>query len=258
MTRPPARTVIASTLSAATLLSAAGCSVAGLDKAATAVRAPDSPAATTAPRTPAADPTLTVAQARASLISEGDLGEPWVATRGFATWRDTMLKARAESADCQRLLDVLYAEELFGPDARTRASVGLDDEENDAQLRYQVVAHRTEDMDRTLAWLGSLPDKCGGFTATARGGSMTVEVSAAEMAEVGDARQGLRIVLSGVSEDGEAPTLTLHAAAVRVGDDAITLTNGGLGEVPADATSTAVELGARRLAEVRKQGRVRV
>ncbi|WP_037887409.1 hypothetical protein [Streptomyces viridochromogenes] len=256
MPRSPARTVIASTLSAATLLSASGCSVTGLDQATSAVRSPDSPAASaTAPRTPAAAPTLTEAQARAALISEADLGEPWVATKGFATWRDSMLKASTESPDCRRLLDALYAEELFGPDARTRASVGLDDEWNEAQLRYQIVAHRTEDMDRTLAWLAGLPDKCGEFTADARGGAMTVKVSAVEMPEVGDARQGLHIVLSAVSEYEEAPTLTLHVAAVRVGDDAIALTNGGLGDVPADATWAAVEVGAQRLAEVRKQGR---
>lgn len=258
MPRPSARTVVASTLSVG-LLSASACTVAGLDKAATAVRAPDSVAATAAgPRTPAAAPTLTEAQARAALISEADLGEPWVPTEGVATWRDSMLKASTESADCRRLLDALYAEELFGPDARTRASVGLDDEWDEAQLRYQVVAHRTEDMDRTLAWLGSLPDKCGEFTATARGGTMAVAVSEAEMPEVGDARQGLRVVLSAVSEYDEAPTLTLHVAAVRVGDDAITITNGGLGEVPADATAAAVELGAHRLAEARKRARAHV
>ncbi|MDF3146115.1 hypothetical protein, partial [Streptomyces sp. T21Q-yed] len=211
--------------------------------------------------------------ARAALITEADLGEPWVPTRGVATWRDAMLKASAESAECRRLLDALYAEELFGPDARTRASVGLDDEYDEAQLRYQVVAHRPAEVDRTLEWLGSLPRTCGQFMArTTRGGLMTVEVGEAQMPEVGDARRGLHIVLSGVSEDedegegesegeseGEAaPTLTLHVAAIRVGDDAITVTNGGLGDVPGDATLAAVELGAQRLAEVRKRGRVEV
>ncbi|MFI7408393.1 hypothetical protein ACIBU0_06965 [Streptomyces sp. NPDC049627] len=258
MPRPSARTVIASTLSVG-LLSASACTVTGLDKAIKGVPEAVSPAATTSPpRTPAAAPTLTEAQARAALIGADDLGEPWVPTEGGATWRDAMLKASAESADCGRLLDALYTEELFGPDARTRASVGLDDEWDEAQLRYQVVAHRTEDIDRTLAWLGGLPDKCGEFTATAGGGTMAVEVSEAKMPEVGDARQGLRVVLSAVSESDGAPTLTLHVAAVRVGDDAIAVTNGGLGDVPADATAAAVELGARRLTEVRKRGRERV
>ncbi|MCL8010988.1 hypothetical protein [Streptomyces sp. AS02] len=258
MPRPPARTVIASTLSAAALLSTSACSLGDLDKAIRGVPEAVTPAdPTTAPPTPAAAPTLTEAQARAALIGEDDLGGGWAATQGFATWRDSMLKASAESPDCGRLLDALYTEELFGPEARTRASVGLDDEWSGAQLRYQVVAHRPADLDRTLAWLGSLPEKCGEFIATAGGGEMAVEVSAAEMPEVGDARVGLRIVLSAVSEDedADAPTLTLHVAAIRVGDDAITLTNGGLAEVPSDATSAAVELGARRLTEARKRGR---
>ncbi|WP_128433926.1 hypothetical protein [Streptomyces cyaneus] len=271
MPRPPSRAVIASTLSAATLLTtASACSLVRPERAVSGVPAAVSPAATaTGPPTPAAAPTLTEAQARAALITEADLGEPWVPTRGIATWRDAMLKASTESAECRRLLDALYAEELFGPDARTRASTGLDDEYDEAQLRYQVVAHRPAEVDRTLEWLGSLPSTCGQFMArTAGGGLMTVEVGEAEMPEVGDARRGLHIVLSGVSEDeteeadeneeAGAPTLTLHVAAVRVGDDAITVTNGGLGEVPGDATLAAVELGAHRLAEVRKRGRVEV
>ncbi|MFI5549171.1 hypothetical protein [Streptomyces sp. NPDC051738] len=256
MPRPPARTVIASALSGAALLSASACSLGRLDQAIRGVPAAVSPAASaTASPTPAAAPTLTEAQARAALISETDLGEPWVPTMGFATWRDSMLKASAESADCGRLLDVLYSEELFGPDARTRASVGLDDTWDGAQMRYQVVAHRPEDLDRTLAWLGSMPEKCGEFIATAGSGTMTVEVSEADMPEVGDARVGLRIVLSAVSESDDAPTLTLHLAAVRVGDDAVTLTNGGLADVSSDATWAAIELGTRRLAEARKRGK---
>lgn len=259
MPRPPARTVIASTLSAATLLSASACSLGGLDRVVKGVPEAVSPAATAdASPTPAAAPTLTEAQARAALIDEADLGEPWVPTAGFATWRETMLKASTESADCGRLLDALYGEELFGPDAVTRASVGLDDEGAGAQLRYQVVAHRPDDLDRTLAWLGGLPEKCGEFTATAGSGEMVVEVSEAEMPEIGDARVGLQIVLSAVSDYDDAPTLTLHVAAVRVGDDAIALTNGGLADVSSDATWAAVELGTRRLTEVRKRGRAEI
>ncbi|MFJ8634882.1 hypothetical protein [Streptomyces sp. NPDC093568] len=251
----PARAVIVAALSAGALLSAPACSVVGPDGAVRAGRAPVSPGTATGPRSPAAAPTLTEVQAHAALITEADLGEPWVPTEGFATWRETMLKASAKSPECRRLLDALYEEDLFGPDASTRASIGLDDEWDGAQLRYQIVAHRPEEVDRRLAWLGAMPDGCGRFTATARGGRMAVEVTESELPEVGDARQGLRIVLTGLSEYGDAPTLTLDVAAVRVGDDTITVTNGGLGEVPAEATWTAVELGAHRLEEVRKQGR---
>ncbi|KMS68918.1 hypothetical protein ACM01_37215 [Streptomyces viridochromogenes] len=261
MPRPPARAVIAATLSAATLLTASACdSIAGLGRPASATRANASAASPTTPATPAAAPTLTESQARAALISESDLGEPWVATEGFATWRESMLKASTESADaeCGQLLDALYAEELLGPDATTRASVALDDLVDEAQLRYQVVAHRPDAVDRTLAWLGRMPDECGEFTARAGGGPMAVEVTEAEVPEVGDARQGLRVVLSAVSEYEDAPVLTLHVAAVRVGDDAVVLTNGGLGDVPGDATVAAVELGAHRLTEVQKQGRAEI
>ncbi|WP_187284861.1 hypothetical protein [Streptomyces sp. uw30] len=247
---PPARAVIAPALCAGALLTASAC-FPSPGKASSALPA----APSTEPRAPAASQTLTEGQARAALITEKDLGEPWVPTEGFATWRDSMLKASAESAECARLLDALYTEDLFGPDARTRATVGLDDAWDEAQLRYQIVAHRPEDVDATLAWLGSLPDECGQFTAAAGGGELDVEVTEAEMPEVGDARQGLRVVLRGISEYDDGPQLTLHVAAVRVGDDAITVTNGGLAEVPADATWAAVELGAHRLAEVRKQGR---
>ncbi|QOV36984.1 hypothetical protein IM697_00455 [Streptomyces ferrugineus] len=257
MPRPPARAVVASAFSAGVVLTASACSsVAGLGTVGPGLRASASSASPgAASHAPVAAPTLTEAQARAALISEDDLGEPWVPTEGFATWRETMLKARTESRACGRLLDALYAEDLFGPDASTRASIGLDDAWDGAQMRYQIVAHRPEDVDRTLAWLGGLPDECGRFTATARGGQLAVEVTEAPMPRVGDAGQALRIVLSGISEYGDAPTLTLDVAAVRVGDDAITVTNGGLGEVSADATWTAVELGAHRLAEARKQGR---
>ena len=261
MPRPPARAVIAATLSAATLLTASACSsIAGLGRTGSAVRGNASATSPTSPATPAAAPTLTEAQARAALISDADLGDPWAPTEGVATWRDAMLKASTESteAECGKLLDALYAEELLGPDATTRASVGLDDVWDEAQLRYQVVAHRPAAVDRTLAWLGDMPRECGEFTATASSGQLTVEVTEAEMPEVGDARQGLRIVLSAVSEYEDAPTLTLHVAAVRVGDDAIVLTNGGLGDVPADATWAAVELGVHRLTEVRKQGRAEI
>ncbi|GHH04953.1 hypothetical protein [Streptomyces lanatus] len=257
MPRHPARAVTIAVLSAGALLSAPACSVSGLGRPVHAVRAPASSSAApgTASRTPVAAPTLTEAQARAALVSETDLGEPWVPTDGFATWRESMLKASTESGECARLLDVLYTEDILGPDARTRASIGLDDAWDGAQLRYQVVAHHPEDIDDTLQWLGGMPDECGRFTATAGGGQLGVEVRGAEMPHVGDAGQALRIVLSGISEYEDAPTLTLDVAVVRVGDDAIIVTNGGLGEVSADATWTTVELGAHRLAEVRRQSR---
>ena len=80
--------------------------------------------------------------------------------------------------------------------------------------------------------------------------------------DTGDARQGLRIVLTAPGgedgEDGEESALTVDLVAVRVGEDALVFTNGGLGEVPAEATWATADIGARRLEEVRKQGRAQV
>ncbi|WP_282701092.1 hypothetical protein [Streptomyces sp. CC219B] len=259
MPLPPARVLTASALALGVLLTASACSAGG-PKAATPAKSPvasPTPTPSTAPPSPTAAPALTEAQARAALITAADLGEPWSETQGAATWRDGMLKASAEEPDCGRLLDSLYAEEFFGADARTSAVTGLDDDWDEAQIRYQVVVHPPAEVDRTLAWLGTLPRKCGQFTAvTSTGIQEQVEVSEAELPEVGDVRQGLRVTVTAATAD--APTLTLDLAAVRVGDDTILLTNGSLADLPADATWAATELGAQRLAEVRKQGRAQV
>ncbi|MDT9699837.1 hypothetical protein [Streptomyces sp. P17] len=247
------RVLTAPALVLGALLTATACGADGSDTTAKP-SASASPTASATTAAPASAPALTEAQARAALITEADLGEPWSATQGAATWRDGLLKASTEKADCRRLLDVLYTEEFFGPDARTRAVTGLDDDWDGAQIRYQVVAHPPKE-DRTLSWLSSLPKKCGEFRAvTATGAPEYAEVTETELPKVGDARQGLRITLTTT----DATTLTLDVAAVRAGDDAIVLTNGGLGDVPAEATRAATERGAQRLAEVRRLGRVEV
>ncbi|MFD5279909.1 hypothetical protein [Streptomyces rubrogriseus] len=216
-------------------------------------------------------PVLTRGQARAALITAADLGEAWEPTRGAATWRDELLKATAERPDCRRLLDVLYTEDLFGSDAATapRATAALDDTEDGAQLHYRVTSYRAADLDRTLAWLGTLPDRCGHFTARpARGTARDVRVTGLALPQAGDARRGLRVTVGGRAPDdgsgGDARdgtgdgTLTVDLAAVRLGDDAISLTNGTLGEPADDATRTSVDIGTGRLAEARRQGRAQV
>ncbi len=50
----------------------------------------------------------------------------------------------------------------------------------------------------------------------------------------------------------------MDLAAIRVGEDTITLTNGGLGAVRPEITQAMAQLGADRLAEVARQGRLRV
>ncbi|MCX5332732.1 MULTISPECIES: hypothetical protein [unclassified Streptomyces] len=245
----------------AALLATTACSAIATDKALPAKKpaSPTTAAPTTAPPSPTTAPALTPAQAQAALITDTDLGEPWTMTEGAATWRDGLLKATANAPDCQRLLDTLYTEKFFGADAQVRARTGLDDTWNDAQLHHQVVADRPADVDKSLAWLKTLPKKCGRFTAaTATGAVQNAEVTEVQLEKTGDARQGLRLTLNGESADGEETTLTLDLAAVRVGDDTIVLTNGGLGDVYAEITRAVAELGVKRLTDVRKQARAEV
>lgn len=264
-----ARALLASALSVSALLTAAACSVGGQDGTRTVVPsaastpAPASPSsAAPAVEQPSASPPdagLSEEQVRAALITETDLGQPWVPTRGVATWRDGLLKASTKNADCRRLLDVLYTEELFGTPTGPRAVVTLDDAYNGAQLRYQVAAYRPAEVDRTLKWLGGLPQKCGEFKATTkRDGVQEAEVDALRLPEIGDARQALRVSMTGKTPDGEPTHLTLDVAVVRIGEDTITLTNGGFGEVLSELTQVIAEFGTERLAEIRKQGRAEV
>ncbi|MCX4763555.1 hypothetical protein OG562_21830 [Streptomyces sp. NBC_01275] len=245
------------------LATVTGCAALGLEHPPTAVPpAPTIAPSTTRPAAPTADPALTEAQAHAALITGTDLGAPWIPTRGAATWRDGMLKAAAPAGDCQRLLDALYADEVLGGPAR--AVVALDDPDTAAQLRYQLTGNRPADVDRRLAWLKTLPQKCARFTAKASGDAvLDVQVAELPLPEVGDVRQGLRVTLTNWATaeddpDGDPTALTLDVAAVRAGEDAFALTNGGLGDVLNEATQAAVQLGVRRLADVRKQGRVQV
>ncbi|MGW1722500.1 hypothetical protein ACWCQK_06110 [Streptomyces sp. NPDC002306] len=259
-----ARTALASALCAATLLSTSGCLSADEGAPHAPIIAPSS-AASPAPSAHAsgASSALTDAQAAAALITDTDLGGPWIPTIGVATWRDGLLKATTAAAGCQRLLDSLYADELLG--APARAVTGLDDTDNGAQLRYQVSAQPQAAVTEALAWLKTVPQQCARFTATTTTGAvLDVQAYDAPLPEVGDARQGLRVTVTAVTGpqgetlDADPITLSLDVAVVRVGEDAFALTNGGMGDVPNDATQAAVQLGAQRLAEVRRQGRAQV
>ncbi|MDQ1027914.1 hypothetical protein QF035_005496 [Streptomyces umbrinus] len=270
MTRPPGplrplrlsrrRTghAVVPALAAAALLTTAGCSAgdgAGSGAAAkgdaavsaspvAAGQAPSpSPSVTVAP-------TLTEAQVKSALISNKDLGKGWKPTRGGATWRDALLKGKTDIAECQRLLDGLYAEDLLGEPAGARAVRGLDDTDDGAQVRYQVGAYDRAALDASLAWLKEVPGKCGQFTATdVRGGELSVQVAATPLPGVGEARESLRMKVYGES-GGSPAVLTLDFAAVRVGDSALSLTNGGLDGVSANSTRQAAQLGTQRLQDV--------
>ncbi|WP_030245185.1 MULTISPECIES: hypothetical protein [unclassified Streptomyces] len=262
MPRPPAtsRALLASALSVTALLATASCSLQDEPRPRWfSAPATDTSASPAGERPPGSGAGLTQAQAQAALVTEADLGEPWVPTRGAKTWRDGLLKARTEDPECQRLLDSLYTEELFGAPAGPGATTALDAAGTDAQLRYQIAAHPPADVDRALAWLKSLPDRCGQFAATTtRGHVQGVQVSDMPLPPVGDARQALRVTMAGETEDGKLTYLTVDVAAVRVGAEAITVTHAGLDEVYEEVTQQAVRLGAERLTEIRKQGRAAV
>ncbi|MEU7422280.1 hypothetical protein [Streptomyces sp. NPDC040750] len=247
-------------LTAVGLLAVGGCAALGLRHPATApypLPTIDRPSSTPKASARTDGSSLSDEQAQAALITQSDLGAPWTATRGAATWRDGLLKATTSVAECQRLLDALYSDELLGGPARV--TVGLDDADTEAQLRYQIGARRPADVDAALAWLATLPAHCAEFTATTETGLQEdVRVMDAPLPEVGDARQGLRVSVGAMSPQGQEYLLTMDLAAVRVGEDAFALTNAGLADVPNDATQAAVQIGALRLADIRRQGRAQV
>ncbi|MFE9444442.1 hypothetical protein ACFYO2_36920 [Streptomyces sp. NPDC006602] len=267
MTPRPSRPVrvLTSALAAGALLTAAACSDdngadGGGDGGATAADVAASPLAAKSPTTSPSG-RLTAAGARAALVTEADLEDNWSQVEGAASWRDRLLIGKvdvadfltakteaANAADCQKLLDALYGDDLLGKPSGASALRGF--EEEDSRLLHQVAAYDKAALDDSLTWLKSLPTKCDQFTATdSSGARRTVQVTETSVPEVGDARQGLHVTVQGTAADAPA-TLTLDVAAVRVGTDAITVTAGGLDGGEADSVERAVEQGTQRLKDV--------
>jgi hypothetical protein len=162
-----------------------------------------------------------------------------------------VLKAKADTPACQRLLDALYADEPLGRPQGTQAVAGFDDVDGAAQLRHRVLSPRPADVDRSLAWMRGMADDCARFTATTtRHGEQSVQVREVALPEVGDARQGLRIVFTGPDDYDDPPTLTLDVAAVRVGADALTISTGAEGTLVPRIITRAVEQAVGRLEKV--------
>ncbi|MFF4347317.1 hypothetical protein [Streptomyces sp. NPDC001530] len=263
MNRPSC--LLASALTAGMLLSTAACSSLGGFGGSGRTGVSASPAAKDSPAASAVR-TLSEEQAQAALITNSDLGSQWTETEGSATWRDALLKSKVDTeafvtdkgnaADCQQLLDGLYAEDLLGEPKGARGVTGFDDSndsddsDDDGQMHYQVAAYGQAEVEAKLAWLKTLPDTCDQFTAVDnKGGQQTVQVISTSLPDVGDARQGLRVTMTGELE-GDPSTLTLDFAAVRVGDSALSLTNGGLDGADEDSTQQAAQAGAQRLKDV--------
>ncbi|MBP5862493.1 hypothetical protein QBA57_19460 [Streptomyces scabiei] len=211
--------------------------------------------ASPSPSAPSA-PALTDARARSALLRQGDLGDTWAGTKGAATWRDGLLKGRTDRPECQELLDAVYAEDVLGKPRGGTAVAGFDDFEYGAQLRYQVGAYDRADVDARLGHLRQLIDECGKFTITgSQGREHGAEVAPVDLpGDLGDARQGLRLVVSGDVE-GEDSALTFDLATVRVGDTAALVTHGGLYGIDDTATRDAALAGAKRLRDVLEKER---
>lgn len=260
MTRRPSRLVrvLSSALAAGTLLSTAACSddggtdgsrVSGI----TASQVADER------QTPSPTATLSTNGARTALITEADIEDDWTQVKDTQAenWHDSLLigtvdvsdflTAKAQASDCQRLLDSLFDDDLLGRPSGASELRGF--EEGDSRLLYQVASYDGTDPQDSLNWMATLPEKCDQFTVTDGKEQRTVQVIEIPLPEVGDARQGLRVTVQG-SAGGDDATLTLDVAAVRVGDDAITVTAGGLDGDENDSVKQAVQQGTQRLKDV--------
>ncbi|MDN0200133.1 hypothetical protein [Streptomyces sp. S.PNR 29] len=259
MSRRPSRPVrvLTSALASATLLTTAACSDDETGSRASEVAASRLAAQPTT-ASPSPSPTLTEAGARAALITEADLEDDWTRVANADRWDDRLLigrvdvadfvTAKADAADCQRLLDALYDDDLLGRPAGASALAGF--QMGDSRLLHQVAAYDRDQLDDSLAWMNDLPVTCDRFTATdPSGGQRTVEVIETSVPDVGDARQGLHVTVQGTTA-GAPATLTLDIAAVRVGADAITVTAGGLAGGEDDSMEQAARQGTQRLQDV--------
>ncbi|WP_327187800.1 hypothetical protein [Streptomyces sp. NBC_01334] len=252
--------MLAVALAVGTLLATAACSDDGDDSASTdSSTATSSAGQRTATASPSITP-LTSAGAQTALITAGDLEDNWTQVKTAAGWRNRMLigtvdaaqflTGKTQAADCQRLLDGLYDEDLLGPPPGPSALTGFT--EGNSRLLYQVAAYQPASLDQSFDWLKTLPTACDQFNAVGSDGSTrTVQVVEASLPKSGDDRQGLTVTVAGPS-GGTPVTLTMDVAVVRVGEDAITVTNGGTDGADHDSTEDAVSHGTTRLKDVRE------
>ncbi|MFF6911345.1 hypothetical protein [Streptomyces sp. NPDC012466] len=260
MTRRPSRLVrvLSPALAASTLLATAACSD---DGGTDGARVPGVTASQAAAQrqTPSPTATLSTDGARTALITEADIEDDWTQVKDTEakSWHDSLLigtvdvsdflTAKAQAADCRRLLDSLFDDDLLGRPSGASELRGF--QQGDSRLLYQVASYDRTDPQDSLTWMATLPEKCDQFTVTDGKEQRTVQVIGISLPKVGDARQGLRVTVRG-STGGDEATLTLDVAAVRVGNDAITVTAGGLDGDENDSVQQAVQQGTQRLKDV--------
>ncbi|MEG3631160.1 hypothetical protein [Streptomyces poriticola] len=264
MIRRPAHPVrlLATALTAGALLTTAACSDGAGDTpgAAQAASSPAAePAAQTTSPTPSPSPgTLSEDGAQMALLTEADLEDDWQQVDDADQWQDELLiddvdvdaflTAQTDAEDCQQLLDNLYGEELLGKPSGASAFTGF--EMGDSRLLEQVAVYDKDTLDDSMKWLKDLPTQCDEFTATDDAGDeRTIQVVETSLPDVGDDRQGLEVTVRGQA-DGSPATLTLTVAAVRVGDNALNITGGGLDGGQKDSVEQGTEAGTQRLEDV--------
>ncbi|MFB7930093.1 hypothetical protein ACFC4C_13375 [Streptomyces sp. NPDC056039] len=254
----PLTRVLSTALAAGTLLTTAACSD-GDDADGSRASGITATRVAGKQQTPSPSATLTTDGARAALITEADIEDDWTQVKDTEAenWHDSLLigtvdvsdflTAKADSADCQRLMDSLFDDDLLGKPSGTSALRGF--QQGDSRLLYQVASYDRTDPQGSLNWMANLPEECAQFTVTEDGEERTVQVIEVSLPKVGDARQGLRVTVQG-STGGTEATLTLEVAAVRVGNDAITVTAGGLDGDEQDSVEQAVKIGTQNLKDV--------
>ncbi|MFJ5777017.1 hypothetical protein [Streptomyces sp. NPDC093094] len=267
MTRRPSRPAraVAAALALGALLATGACSDGDDDTGASDTGAsPGASAGTSRAAAPAARATttapavLTQKGAETALITEADIEDDWTQVKDAQDWHDSMLigsvdvddfiSGKSDAADCQKLLDGLYDENLLGKPSGASAVTGF--EMDDSRLYYQVASYGRSSLDSSMKWLGSLPDKCDRFTVTGSGGGdRVVEVIETDLPDKGDAHEALQVTVEGES-GGNPATLTLNVGVVRVGDNAVTVIAGGLDGGEEDSMETALEQGTDRLNDV--------
>ncbi|MER5178530.1 hypothetical protein ABT009_09195 [Streptomyces sp. NPDC002896] len=235
---------VGAVLAAAALMATAACSG---GSAVSVVAAPTA----TGP-TPTGSP-LTERQADTALIGASDLGSPWEQTDQDAA-HDGLLEGEVDggSKDCQKFLDRLEDGDLLGDKTSEDASRVFYNSANEAYLDYEVAAYKDQaDVQKEMDWLKKLPQTCDQFTAKVGPDKTdaTVQVIEFGLPDAGGDHIGLNTKLT-TKVEGEDATLTLDSAAVLMGPNGITLTNGGLQGAERDATEQAAQLGSQRLQQV--------
>ncbi|MFE3646771.1 hypothetical protein ACFXPZ_02495 [Streptomyces sp. NPDC059101] len=193
---------------------------------------------------------LTGSQAQAALISPSALGAQWNPAGGGSDRQDTLLKSKANKADCQTFLERLRSGNLMGATPSAKATEAFAQPSRSARMTYQVASYSQADADKGMAWLKTLPNVCDGFTAVDTSGNKVIaQVFQTSLPKAGDDRFGVRMSMVSTVQ-GLKTTLALEAAAARVGPNVISVTNGGLGGAGHADTQQAIGSGAQRLQKV--------